>query len=614
MPNDAEVRVPITGDNGPLKAALADTTNSIKAESAKWDKDIDDSSGNISGSLIGAFTAVTASAAFLKIGRMLADFGLQSVAVASDLEEVQNVVDVTFGEEGSATVEAWAKRATSAFGLTELQAKQYASTMGAMMKSNGLAKEEVLEMSMDLAGLAADMASFYNMPFDEAFNKIQSGMAGITMPLRQLGIDMTEGAVGAYALANGFETAYSNMSEAEQMLVRYQYLMSVTADAQGDFTRTSDSYANSQRRVATGFETLKAQIGEMLLPMATEISNAVADLLGILTYQPPDTMFDVAEESMSDAVETATQAQGILGYMQQLYEKYGEVAESTEEWATALESLKKVMPEVNQFIDSETGALTATNEQLREYIENRKQAAIEGAKQSALAGLSDQYVQANQDYYTAEIRRDMAQAQANEAWSALVSYIRSKPGQGDYTGEGASLKQLETAAYSLANEYGDSKSTIRDLVAIYKEQTKEADTQAKKMEELSNTIDSAKSALDIASQALDRMSSAAQSANSALSSIQAPSVNMSSGQYYNWKYMNGSHAGGLDFVPFDGYIAQLHQGEAVLKADDAARWRSGQGETVQVHTTLMLDGRAVGESISVHQAEALTSLERSGVI
>ena len=148
-------------------------------------------------------------------------------------------------------------------------------------------------MSTGLAGLAADMASFYNLPFDEAFSKIQSGMVGMSMPLRQLGIDMSETAVSAYAAAQGFETQYSKMSEAEQMLVRYQYLMNATSDAQGDFARTSDSYANSQRRMTTALDTLKSQLGEALLPIATDVTNAINDLLDILVYKPVDDPYTV---------------------------------------------------------------------------------------------------------------------------------------------------------------------------------------------------------------------------------------------------------------------------------------------------------------------------------
>ena len=130
------------------------------------------------------------------------------------------------------------------------------------------------------------------------------------------------------------------MSEQQQMLVRYQYLMKATADAQGDFARTSDSYANSQRRIATGMDTLKAQLGEALLPIATQVSDAIADLLEILTYTPPETAFDVAGNAIADAAGNAAQAQGILGYLDKLYEKYGDMATTTDEWTLAMEKLK----------------------------------------------------------------------------------------------------------------------------------------------------------------------------------------------------------------------------------------------------------------------------------
>lgn len=620
---DGQVVFQITGDNSPIKKSLSDTTSAISEESKKWDKSVDDSSGNISSNLIRAFTAVTTSAAFIKITQMLIQFGIESVELASDLEEVQNVVDVTFGAEGAKKIEKWAQTANTQFGMTELQAKKYASTMGAMMKSSGMTEDQILEMSMGLSELAADMASFYNLSYDEAFSKIQSGMAGMSMPLRQLGIDMTETAISAWAMANGYETAFNNMSQQEQFMVRYQYLMSATADAQGDFARTSDSYANSQRRIATGLDTLKAQIGEALLPYVTMVSDAIASFIELLTYKPPETAFDVAEDSMTDAAGKATQAQGILGYMDRLKELYGEEAVNTQEWAQALEALKTVMPEVNQFIDEQTGALTVTNEQLREYIENMKQAAIEDAKKAALSSLTQQYMEAGQAYYTAEIRRDMANEQANQAWNDIVGYIRSKPGHENFTGEGIDMQQLEYDAYALANEFGDSTETIKEWVRIYNEQTSAAAGFEAEMESLKASMNSLEADLDIASAALERMAAAANYAAS------AASTNMSSGEYYAWYYggANGSHAGGLDYVPFDGYRAILHRGERIQTAAEASLARAyglynpsmdydALGgvvrDNVKAGGNVYLDGRVVGSVISDIQGRSYRNLQRSG--
>ena len=613
--SDGQVIFEIVGDNSKIKSSLKNTTTTISDESKKWDDAVDQSTGNMTSAFDKALDIKRIKDWGIELAKELARFGIECVETASDLEEVQNVVDVTFGAEGSKKIEKWAQEATQKFGLTELQAKRYASTLGAMMKSSGMTEDQIGEMSMNLAGLAADMASFYNMPFDEAFSKIQSGMAGMSMPLRQLGIDMSETALAAFTAAEGFETEYSKMSEAEQQVARYQYLMKATSDAQGDFTRTADSYANSQRRMATGFETLKAQIGEAILPVATRVTNAINTLLDLLTYTPPETAFDVAEESIKGAASQATQAQGILGYMDKLYEKYGEATSETDEWAQALERLKTVFPEVNQFIDGETGALTATNEQLREYIENSKQAAIEDAKKAALASLNEQYVGAAQQYYTAEINRDMSREQANQAREDLVNYVRRS--DSSFSGEGMSMDQLKYAAQATANELGESQEVINEWIRIYEEQTNAAKSYEDQMTSLKSTMTSLEADIDIANAALERMAAAASKAASSMSG----SAGMNYGAYANWYYGGGKgFASGLDYVPREGFY-HLHPGERVQTAAEATLARSfglqAPGLDIGAMAKAMsgdvfLDGRIVGRVMSAQQANSYRALERSG--
>lgn len=619
---DGQVVFEIKGDNKSITKSINDTTQTIKSESKKWESDVDDSTENMTKAFDRALDIKRVKDWGIQLAKELARFGVECIETASDLEEVQNVVDVTFGKEGSAKIEKWAKSAGSQFGLTELQAKRYASTLGAMMKSSGMTTDEIYDMSTGLSELTADMASFYNLPFDEAFSKIQSGMAGMTMPLRQLGIDMTEGQLKAFAMAEGFETAYDQMSETEQMIVRYKYLLKATNDAQGDFVRTSDSYANSQRRIATGVDTLKAELGNILLPIATQVSDAVADLLEMLTYVPPETAFDVAQESMQDAVSSASQAQGILGYMDKLYEKYGDMATNTEEWATALEQLKSVFPDVNKFIDEETGALTATNEQLKEYIENSKQMAIEDAKKTAMSSLTEQYVKAGQDYYTAEINKELAQSQADQARSDLISYIRSKAGNENFTGEGLGIDQIKDVAYRIANEFGESQDVINEWVRIYNEQTTKAKEFGSEMDQLSAKLYSLENDLNIATQALERLASSASTASASLGG----SAGMNSGQYYNWFYSGKGFATGLDYVPVEG-LYHLHAGERVQTEAEASLNRMANLQrpsfdydtfgnvmrnNIRTGGDVYLDGRVVGQVISAQQANSYRALQRSG--
>lgn len=225
---------------------------------------------NILGNLI--------TSAMQTAGSALSDFAKQGIELASDLQEVQNVVDTTFGD-GAAQIYAWSDAAAEAFGMSSLQAQKFNGTLGAMLKSMGLTDDAVMQMSTDMVGLAGDMASFYNLDVEEAFNKIRSGISGETEPLKQLGINMSVANLEAYALSQGIEKAYSAMTQAEQAQLRYNYLMSVTADAQGDFAKTSDSFANQQKILELNMQNLSATLGEQLLPALNETMGLLIDEL-----------------------------------------------------------------------------------------------------------------------------------------------------------------------------------------------------------------------------------------------------------------------------------------------------------------------------------------------
>ena len=245
--------------------AIDNIENNIRKandEQKKFNKSVGDGSGAMKSLASMAGKLISAYAVFNQVKK--------SIDYASDLTEVQNVVDVTFGE-ASKTIDAWAKTTLDAVGLNELSAKQYAGTMGAMLKSSGLVGGAVSDISMRLTELSGDMASFYNLTGEEAFNKIRSGISGETEPLKQLGINMSVANLEAYAMAQGIEKSYDSMSQAEQVLLRYNYLLSVTTDAQGDFERSAGTFANQTKTLSQRWEEFAGKLASLVLPVLTKV-------------------------------------------------------------------------------------------------------------------------------------------------------------------------------------------------------------------------------------------------------------------------------------------------------------------------------------------------------
>ena len=199
--------------------------------------------------------------------------------LSSNLAEVQNVVDTTFGKSSN-IINEFAESALKNFGLTELQAKKYVSTLGAIAKASGESEEATLQMSTNLTKLTADVASFFNYDYDTAFNKIRSGLTGETEPLKDLGVVMTVANLEQYRLAQGIQTSYSAMSSAEQMALRYNYIMQALTDTQGDFNKTQASWANQLRILQGQAQQLGAILGNLLQKVLYPVLSVVNAILG----------------------------------------------------------------------------------------------------------------------------------------------------------------------------------------------------------------------------------------------------------------------------------------------------------------------------------------------
>lgn len=208
----------------------------------------------------------------------LSDLAVSGYQTASELTEVQKVVDATF-QDSAVVVDQWSKTTLQAYGLSELSAKKYSSAMGAMLKSSGVSSEDLLLMSQSLTQLTGDMASFYNDKPDEMFEKIRSGISGETEPLKQLGINMSVANLEAFALSEGISKSYAAMSQAEQVTLRYNYLMKTAADSMGAFEKTSDSASNQQKLLKENISQVSAQIMQRSLPAVEKLLKGTNDLI-----------------------------------------------------------------------------------------------------------------------------------------------------------------------------------------------------------------------------------------------------------------------------------------------------------------------------------------------
>ena len=274
----------------------------------------------------------------------MVEFGKESINLASDLQEVQNVVDTVF--KGSAQeINEFSKTALEAYGLSELSAKKYASTMGAMLDSMQVSDKEMLVMSKTLTALSGDMASFYNLSGDDAFQKIRAGISGETEPLKQLGINMSVANLEAYALSQGITKSYKAMSQNEQAILRYNYLLSVTANAQGDFARTQDGWANQTRILSERFNQLKIVVGDLLINVLTPALKVLNELvstaltfaqtlssaLGLNQNDTTSTVNSMAssQEDLASATEDATEAQKEQNKAVASFDKLNDISKSS---------------------------------------------------------------------------------------------------------------------------------------------------------------------------------------------------------------------------------------------------------------------------------------------
>lgn len=309
-------------------------------------KSLSDMVGDIKPKLKSLAMALTAAFSVKK----LVDFGRQSIETASDLAEVQNVVDTAFGESKQ-KMEDFADTAVKTYGISKLTAKQTGSNFMAMAAGMGLANDSASDMAMALTGLSADMASFYNVGQDVASTALKSIFTGETETLKQFGIVMTDANLQAYALSKGITKSTADMSQAEKVQLRYNYVMSQTALAQGDFAKTSDSWANQTRILSEQWKEFGATIGTVLMNVLLPAVKAINSLLSQLIALAQGAARSLSEAFGFELSNSADEAQSIVKSTSQVADNYSDIADNAQQTQEAQEGSLASFDQMNKLND-----------------------------------------------------------------------------------------------------------------------------------------------------------------------------------------------------------------------------------------------------------------------
>ena len=250
------INVVIAGDSKKLRKSLGNAKQSLGDFSKKV--------GQISLAAGAAFAAV----------------GAKSIGLAVDFEESLSKAQQIFGDAAKG-IEANAKGAASAVGLSQAEFLEAASSFGVFGKAAGLTGGDLATFSDDLVTVAADVASFNNLKPEEALTKLQAGLRGSNEPLQSIGVLINAAGVEAKALEMGLAGANGEISEGNKIMARQALILEQLGKqgALGDFERTSGGLANQQRILTARFKNLGIALGKILLPIAEKVSRVISKLL-----------------------------------------------------------------------------------------------------------------------------------------------------------------------------------------------------------------------------------------------------------------------------------------------------------------------------------------------
>lgn len=386
-----------------------------QAEDTKRRMDI--ALGTAIGDFIGKMAGALTEAVFEWTG--------DGIALASSMEETNAKINTIFGDSAD-NIHRWAETTKDSFGIGELTAKNYAAQVAGILStdSKNLTSEEITNISTSLVGLAGDLASFHNMSFDEVWGKLLSGLRGETEAIEALGIDLR---AANLAEAFGMTTKdWGALDQRTRLLNTYQYIMQETALAQGDFARTSDSYANQMRVLEENINGLKMELGKSLLPAVTELVGWFNTLFGA-SDDGAESMKDMGTalgQTYATIDSTAANALALVDALAKMEEQGVDTADEQSVWNQLLTDLSKTLPEISGYIDSTTGSINGGTEALKNYVLQWQESQQQMATMAALQNMQNEIAAKATEVSTLQFQlsaSQMTDEQAQQRWFELIA-------------------------------------------------------------------------------------------------------------------------------------------------------------------------------------------------
>ena len=239
----------------------------------------------------------------------LADMTKEAINYASHIKESENLLRSVYSGDSEAMLE-WADNNAKAYMLSEVEAKDYLANINAILSSSGIQEDDMASvMSLNITKLAGDLASAYDRSAEEVYEDLRSAFSGQARALLSYGISLNIENLNSYLDSKGIDARMESMSQYNRQIVRYAYIMQQTAEVQGDFYRTSGSFANTLKTLKTEFQDLLTLIGSYAVPIlqpileqlrviiayAGAVIKLLAEMYGLEQYETPEVDYSYKE-------------------------------------------------------------------------------------------------------------------------------------------------------------------------------------------------------------------------------------------------------------------------------------------------------------------------------